>query len=72
MCLHCFIRETGGSDRPVTSDDLAKMTYLTCVMKETLRISPSVPVVVRSLEEDIVLGMLAMKIKRLTVFNIKK
>ena len=42
--------------RPITPDDLQKLTYLTCVLKETLRILPSVPLVARDLEDDCFIG----------------
>ena len=57
--MYLFIQScitSGDSDRPVTADDLSKMSYLTCAMKETLRITPSVPTILRALEEDIELG----------------
>ncbi|XP_031342518.1 cytochrome P450 4C1-like isoform X2 [Photinus pyralis] len=41
------------SDRLATVDDLQSMTYLEKVIKETLRICPSVPIISRSSEEDI-------------------
>ena len=47
---------TGDSDRPVTSDDLSKLSYLNRVVKEALRMVPSVPLIVRTLDDDIVLG----------------
>lgn len=48
--------QTGDSIRPVTSDDLSRLSYLTRIVKESLRIIPAVPMVARSLDEDIVLG----------------
>jgi len=46
----------GTSNRPATIEDLKRMTYLECVLKEALRFVPSVPLVGRYLKEDIVLG----------------
>jgi cytochrome P450 len=43
-------------DRPITSQDLTRMKYLECVIKESLRIYPSVPFIQRKLDNDIVLG----------------
>ncbi|XP_071498869.1 cytochrome P450 4V2-like [Diadema antillarum] len=45
----------GDSDRPITADDLQKLQYLSCVLKETLRICPSVPMIARDLREDCIL-----------------
>jgi cytochrome P450 len=46
----------GGSDRHATSEDLKEMKYLECVLKESLRIYPSVPIISRDLEEDFQVG----------------
>lgn len=43
-------------DRPVTLDDLRDLPYLDCVIKETLRLYPSVPVVARQIDEDMKIG----------------
>lgn len=42
----------GDSNRHVTSDDLKELRYLECVIKEALRIFPSVPYFARTLQED--------------------
>uniref|UniRef100_A0A672YLD3 Cytochrome P450 4V2 n=1 Tax=Sphaeramia orbicularis TaxID=375764 RepID=A0A672YLD3_9TELE len=42
----------GASERPITTDDLKKLKYLECVIKEALRLYPSVPFFARSLCED--------------------
>jgi cytochrome P450 family 4 len=45
-----------GSDRPATMKDLNEMKYLERVIKECLRIYPSVPFISRETTEDIQLG----------------
>uniref|UniRef100_A0A8C3SNY2 Cytochrome P450 n=1 Tax=Chelydra serpentina TaxID=8475 RepID=A0A8C3SNY2_CHESE len=42
----------GNSDRPVTMDDVKKLRYLECVVKEALRLFPSVPFFARTTSED--------------------
>ncbi|CAF3830209.1 unnamed protein product [Rotaria sp. Silwood1] len=39
------------NERPCTFDDVKQMDYLECVIKETLRLSPSVPIIGREIQE---------------------
>jgi cytochrome P450 family 4 len=46
----------GDSDRPCTAQDMTELKYLECCIKETLRIYPSLPIVLRCLTEDCNIG----------------
>ncbi|KAK4025942.1 hypothetical protein OUZ56_014974 [Daphnia magna] len=46
----------GDSDRPCTSNDFAQLKYLDCCIKETLRLYPGIPLMLRSIPEDIQAG----------------
>lgn len=39
-------------DRPITVEDTREMKYLECVLKETQRITPSVPIIERTCTEE--------------------
>ena len=55
--LHAEIdRVFGSSNRQLKSEDLGELKYLECVVKETLRLFPSVPFFSRYVSEDIELA----------------
>lgn len=55
--LHREVDDIFGDDhdRDVTKEDLQQMTYLEAVLKETLRLYPPAPMIIRMLTEDLVL-----------------
>lgn len=56
------------SDRPCTPQDAANLKYLDCCIKETLRMYPSIPGVMRTITEDTEIGKASMTmLKNLTV-----
>ena len=42
-------------DRDATAEDIARMKYLECCVKESLRLFPTVPVMTRTVHEDVVI-----------------
>lgn len=57
--VHDELDRVFGDDRkrPVTMEDLNELKYLECVIKESLRLYPSVPAIARRLLNDCVIGM---------------
>lgn len=49
-----------GSDRACTPQDAANLKYLDCAIKETLRLYPSIPTVLRTITEEVEIGMYAL------------
>lgn len=47
----------GDSKRPVSVEDLPKMKYLECCIKESLRLYPPVHFISRTISETVVLSM---------------
>ena len=45
-----------GTNRDVTIDDIKQMHYLEAVIKESLRLRPPVPTIIRAIKEDLNLG----------------
>lgn len=48
----------GNSNRDPTPSEINELTYLDMVVKETLRICPSVPIISRGITEDVEVGKL--------------
>lgn len=59
----------GDTDRPVTHDDLAQMRYLEAVLKESLRLYPTVPFFGRKLDEDIIINGYTLPAKTSIMFT---
>ena len=60
-----------GSDRCPTMNDLGEMQYLQRVIKETLRLYPSVPVIAREIKEDAEVGKINCLKQEYTLNNIQ-
>lgn len=55
--VHQELDDIFGEDknRPVTTSDVKRLAYLEAVLKESLRLYPSAPLILRNLSEDVVL-----------------
>nr|AHL88991.1 cytochrome p450 4EC1 [Brachionus koreanus] len=49
-------KELGNGNKQLTSNDLRKLKYLDCVIKESMRLYPPVPYIGRTITEDCVIG----------------
>ncbi|RCN25993.1 hypothetical protein ANCCAN_28289 [Ancylostoma caninum] len=56
VCEFGLFAQDGDSDRLPTPEDLKQMVYLEKCIKESLRLTPSVPLIARKLSEDVVVG----------------
>lgn len=55
----------GDSDRPMTVEDLPRLKYLEAVVRESIRLYPPVPLIVRKVTSD-------LKLRKLTNENLKR
>lgn len=60
------------ADSPVTPDDIARLVYLDMIVKETLRLSPPIPLIGRECTADVRLPSGTIPKGALIVFNIEK
>jgi len=49
----------GNRERPVTPEDLTKLKYLECCIKESMRLCTPIPMVGRTLQNEFELGLFA-------------
>ena len=56
VCMDTFFYNTDNSDRSVTMEDFKELRYMDCVIKETMRLYPIVPMFAREVSEDCTIG----------------